>query len=172
MNKKLTCRRLFNIYGHTGGSYAGNVYDPDGVCPALNTMGGGNREPLIIEDVTMKKTKKQSSLQLDLFEDSPYRPVWNADSGDGGSSKLRNLLPEELRDKTFRVRRTTPSEWFRLQGVEDKDIQTLLQAGISKTSLALLAGNAIVVDVLFHLFRKMFIETGPEYENGEQMQML
>lgn len=168
---KIRYKKLFSIYGHAGCSFAGNVYDPTKIYPALSTMGGGNREPFIIEDV-MKKTRKQSSLQLDLFEDSPYRPVWNADSGDGGSSKLRNLLPEELRDKTFRVRRTTPSEWFRLQGVEDKDIQTLLQAGISKTSLALLAGNAIVVDVLFHLFRKMFIETGPEYENGEQMQML
>lgn len=42
-------RRIFNIYGFTGGSYAGNVYDADGVAPTLNTMGGGNRQPLIVE---------------------------------------------------------------------------------------------------------------------------
>lgn len=33
--------RLFNIYGFTGGSFAGNVYDPTGIAPSLNTMGGG-----------------------------------------------------------------------------------------------------------------------------------
>jgi hypothetical protein len=36
----IRCNRLFNIYGQTGGSFAGNVYDPFGVCPAINTMGG------------------------------------------------------------------------------------------------------------------------------------
>ena len=32
--------RLFNIYGFTGGSFAGNVYGTDGVSPTINTMGG------------------------------------------------------------------------------------------------------------------------------------
>lgn len=41
---------LGNIYGRgKGTSFAGNVYDTDGLAPTLNTMGGGNREPLIIE---------------------------------------------------------------------------------------------------------------------------
>jgi len=26
------------------------VYDANGICPTINTMGGGGREPLIIED--------------------------------------------------------------------------------------------------------------------------
>lgn len=45
----IRCKRLFNIYGFTGGSFAGNVYDTEGVCPALNVMGGGNRQPIILE---------------------------------------------------------------------------------------------------------------------------
>lgn len=40
--------RLGNIYGFTGGSYAGNVYSHRGLCPAINTAGGGNREPIVI----------------------------------------------------------------------------------------------------------------------------
>ena len=40
--------RLFNIYGDDKGqSFAGNVYNPDGIAPTLNTMQGGNRQPLI-----------------------------------------------------------------------------------------------------------------------------
>lgn len=41
--------KIFNIYGFTGGSFAGNVYDVDGISPTINTCGGGNREPLILE---------------------------------------------------------------------------------------------------------------------------
>lgn len=40
--------RLGNIYGFTGGNYAGNVYDKRGLCPAMNAMGGGNRQPMIV----------------------------------------------------------------------------------------------------------------------------
>lgn len=47
MNEEIHCIRLFNIYGATGGNYAGNVYDIDGIAPALNDMRGGNRQPLI-----------------------------------------------------------------------------------------------------------------------------
>lgn len=43
-------KRLGNIYGFTGGNYAGNVYDAEGVCPTLNTMQGGNKQPMIVED--------------------------------------------------------------------------------------------------------------------------
>ena len=46
--------KLGNIYGFTGGNFAGNVYSTKGIAPALKTMQGGNRQPLIIE-----KTKKQ-----------------------------------------------------------------------------------------------------------------
>lgn len=42
--------RLGNIYGFTGGSFAGNVYSAHGIAPALNAMQGGNRQPLIIEE--------------------------------------------------------------------------------------------------------------------------
>lgn len=33
--------RIGNIYGFTGGSFAGMVYGVNGCAPALNTMGGG-----------------------------------------------------------------------------------------------------------------------------------
>ena len=38
-----------NIYGYTGGSFAGMVYFDSGLCPTINTAGGGNREPTIVE---------------------------------------------------------------------------------------------------------------------------
>lgn len=41
--------RLGNIYGFTGGSFAGMVYSTDGLSPSLNTSQGGGREPMIPE---------------------------------------------------------------------------------------------------------------------------
>ena len=43
------CLKVGNIFGFTGGSFAGNIYDPEGLCPTINCMGGGMREPMIIE---------------------------------------------------------------------------------------------------------------------------
>lgn len=39
--------RLGNLYGFTGGSFAGMIYSTLGLCPTINCMGGGNREPMI-----------------------------------------------------------------------------------------------------------------------------
>ena len=48
--------KLGNIYGFTGGNFAGNVYSTKGIAPALKTMQGGNRQPLII---VKDRTKRQ-----------------------------------------------------------------------------------------------------------------
>lgn len=67
-------------------------------------------------------------------------------------------LPTELRGKKFRIRKLTPRETGRLMGLSDKEIDIMFNAGLSNSSLYKLHGNSIVVDVLYHIFRKMFIE--------------
>jgi site-specific DNA-cytosine methylase len=81
-------------------------------------------------------------------------------------------LPSELKGKKFRIRKLTPRECFRLMGVDDKDIDKIQAAGISNSSQYKLAGNSIVVDVLYHLFRKMFIEKDAEKQKkGQQLSL-
>lgn len=41
--------KLGNIYGFKGGNFAGNAYSTKGIAPALKTMQGSNRQPLIVE---------------------------------------------------------------------------------------------------------------------------
>ena len=55
--------KLFNIYGHNGGNYAGNVYGIYGIAPTINCMGGGNRMPLILkeEDLDEHMIKERAS---------------------------------------------------------------------------------------------------------------
>ena len=42
-------------------------------------------------------------------------------------------------------------------GVEDKDIDTMLNADLSDNALYKMYGNSIVVDCLVHMFDKLFI---------------
>ena len=51
--------KLGNVYSErfTGMSFAGNVWDCSGLCPALKTMQGGGCEPMII--VTKKEDHEE-----------------------------------------------------------------------------------------------------------------
>lgn len=76
----------------------------------------------------------------------------------------------------YRIRKLTPTECFRLMGCDDSDIDKLksakltqtLKSGkvkekpIPKTQLYKMAGNSIVVDVLYHIFHQMFIAEQPK----------
>jgi len=59
------------------------------------------------------------------------------------------------------VRKLSTRELYRLMDLEENDIDTLMATDISKTSHNKLAGNSIVVSVLYHIFRTMFIDTVP-----------
>ena len=75
-------------------------------------------------------------------------------------------LVEKENNVRYRIRKLTPRECFRLMGVDDQDIDKIQVSGISNSQQYKCAGNSIVVDTLYHLFRKMFCET-----ENEQQQM-
>lgn len=58
----------------------------------------------------------------------------------------------------FRIRKLSPRECFRLMDMDDKYIDRIQEAGISNSQQYKLAGNSIVVNVLYNIFRKMFVE--------------
>ena len=86
-------------------------------------------------------------------------------------NKTGITLPDELEGKRFRIRKLTPRECFRLMGVDDLDIDKMQQAGISNSGQYKLAGNSIVVDVLYHIFRRMFIDTEEPDFDGNPTQL-
>ena len=62
----------------------------------------------------------------------------------------------------LKIRKLTERECFRLMGVDDKYIDIIQSVVLSKSARYKLAGNSIVVDVLFHIFRKLLIEQSSE----------
>lgn len=64
--------RLGNIFEYTGGNFAGNVYDKNGLTPALNTMQGGWKQPLIIDDARIRKLTPKECWRLMGFDDEAF----------------------------------------------------------------------------------------------------
>ena len=55
----------------------------------------------------------------------------------------------------YKIRRLSGFEEMRLMGVDDEDIQKLVDGGLSNNQLSQLAGNSIVVDVMSELYKEM-----------------
>jgi len=78
---------------------------------------------------------------------------------------------EDIMPVVMRIRKLTPSECLKLMGCDDSTIHTMLNCGLSNSSLYRLAGNSIVVDVMVALFDKLFVNTGEERLVGTQLSL-
>lgn len=82
-----------------------------------------------------------------------------------------NRSPDELavyRDSAgsqFRIRKLTPTEIGRLMDLSEQELDKLKMTGLSDTSLIKIFGNSIVVQVLFLIFRNLFITKESEPRN-------
>lgn len=56
----------------------------------------------------------------------------------------------------YRIRKLTPKECWRLMGFSDKDFEKAKNAGISNTQLYKQAGNSIVTNVLYYIFKELY----------------
>lgn len=61
-------------------------------------------------------------------------------------------------DKEIKIRKLTPLECWRLMGFDDKDFYKAQELGISDSQLYKQAGNSIVVNVLYYIFKNLFKE--------------
>lgn len=88
-----------------------------------------------------------------------------------GSDEALIQFYEDIMPVVMRIRKLTPRECFRLMDVPEPDIDKILNSGISNSACYRLAGNSICISPMFHLFRKLFIETGEDVEKGKPMQL-
>lgn len=75
----------------------------------------------------------------------------------GGNTQPWVLSSQDITDKS--IRRLTPQECWRVMGISDADFYKAQEVN-SNSQLYKQAGNAIVVDVLYYLFRELFIKAG------------
>jgi len=145
----------------------GKVTDrhPVDVANCITSNKGSNTQNYVRETITYRGKEFKEGDGLYLFDSEKF-------AGRGLEGISRTLKAEKADAAVVsgkRIRKLTERECFRLQGVDDADIDKIQSAGISKTQQYKMAGNSIVVDVLYHIFRKMFVETKPE--GGTQLEL-
>lgn len=90
--------------------------------------------------------------------DISYCITANESKGTTLEDFLKKKRRQLVTDMTFRIRRLTPLECYRLMGFKDEDFRRIKIAGISDTQAYRQAGNSIVVNVLEAIFRNLFLE--------------
>lgn len=136
----------------------GRVYDENGLSPALNCMGGGNREPYEVEPINVFADGTAPALTAHLHKETV-----------NDCTKLDRHSPAlGVKEVGFeiRIRKLTPKECWRLMDFTDEEFEAAEKAGVSKTQLYKQAGNSIVVSCLAHIFRELLKNTEYEPEEG------
>ena len=146
------------------------------IVPDIGLYGGGNRQPLIIlgmeeyDCIYYNQSKNYirpplHNLGRTIKTDThPIAVVLNEQDMAQEENKKTINLPPELQGKKFRIRKLTPRECGRLMDVDDADIDKIEASGLSNSAMYKLYGNSIVCQVLYEIFRKMFINTEQESE--------
>lgn len=134
----------------------GRVYSANGYSPAINTCGGGDRQPkiLMVRNATKKGylvAHEWDGVVLDNYEargrvQPGKSPTIMTGTGTG------TVTPD------LRIRRLTPRECWRLQGFSDDDFDIAKSIGTSNTQLYKQAGNSIAVPCLEAILRVMYID--------------
>lgn len=141
----------------SGNGMNGNVYSENGLSPTLTTNKGEGSK------VAVKQTTKQGYIECELggVADLSY-PSSKLGRGrvqeNGNVSLIITTQTGVCKiESSIRVRKLTPRETFRLMGFSDKDFDAAQNAGISNSQLYKQAGNSIVVDVLYYIYRELYI---------------
>ena len=72
--------------------------------------------------------------------------------------------------KTLKIRKLTPRECFRLMDVDEVNIDKIQASGLSNSAQYQLAGNSIVVNCMYEIFRSLFYgNKGNAHEEGKQL---
>lgn len=111
------------------------------------------KEPKI---VSYTRSREDGSIQNRHLND--VANTIHGSTGQGGNTDSYVYEP------SFRIRKLTERECFRLMGLADTDITKIQASGVSRSQQYKMAGNSIVVDVLFHIFRKLYIEPQCEHQ--------
>lgn len=70
-------------------------------------------------------------------------------------SGLKAVVKDE-QGNTYRVRKLTPKECLRLMAFSDLDYEKCKEAGVSNSQIYKQAGNSIVVDVLYYIYKNLY----------------
>lgn len=145
----------------------GRVYDPAGIAPCLNKMEGGSREPMIVQTGIAVSNNGVKPIDTALTLRAGHHGM-----AGNGRNHPQNAVLVEASDVCINasptygghpvgvvqgdyIRKLTPRECMRLQGVPDSITDKLIAAGISDTQLYRAAGDAVTRNVVYEIALRM-----------------
>lgn len=131
------------------------VYDTQAISPTLTTMQGGGQEPKIAVKEATKKGFAIATVGDSINVKFPNSTTRRGRVGKQVAQTLEVTMQQATLTSSYRIRKITPREAFRLQGFSDSDFNRLVEAGISNNQLYKMAGNAVTTNVIEHLGLKI-----------------
>lgn len=147
----------------SGKGMNGNVFSEDGLAPTLTTNKGEGSK------VAIKQATKKGYIECNVpgiedlsFPDSKTRRGRVQENGEIVPTLMAGQQDICYIESQYRIRKLTPKECWRLMGFTDEQFQKAQDAGVSNSQLYKQAGNSIVVDVLYYLFKNLFTDSPTE----------
>jgi site-specific DNA-cytosine methylase len=114
--------------------------------------------------VTLYNEQGAKIERLQRLLDERERIIKSNSNSNSNSNTVIAARPNNVygNETQYHIRKLTPVETGRLMGLRDNEIQKMLDCGLSNSAMYKLYGNSIVVDVLYHVFRTMFISNQSE----------
>ena len=125
-----------------------------------NTITGVQKDNVVVEPAckVLGNIYESQGQNGDIFDTSGLSPALRSGQGVKGRGIGSNNAPK-IAECSYRIRKLTERECFRLMDVPEEYIDRIQAAGISRSQQYKMAGNSIVVACMYHLFRKLWIDT-------------
>ena len=133
---------------------AGSIWDKECISPTIDTMQGGNRQPLVTIDDNISNDEIKINV-IGNYSPSGYDASRIVDENGLAPTVKENHGTVTATIQNYRIRKLTPKECWKLMGFDDEDFEKAKKVN-SNTQLYKQAGNSIVVDVLENIFIELF----------------
>ena len=150
LEPKVLIERPLKGFTKNGWHFEQNVFSTNSIAATLKAAGGSGNIPKIAYRPCLtpdRINKRQNGRRFKNCED----PVFTLTSQD-----RHGVLIES--DRALAIRKLTPKECWRLQGFTDEQFEKAKQAGVSNSQLYKQAGNAVTVDVIEQIGKRLVLE--------------
>lgn len=150
LEPKVLIERPLKGLTKNGWHFEQNVFSKNSIAATLKAGGGSGNIPKIAYRPCLtpdRINKRQNGRRFKNCED----PAFTLTSQD-----RHGVLIES--DRALAIRKLTPKECWRLQGFTDNQFEKAKKAGISNSQLYKQAGNAVTVDVVEQIGKRLVIE--------------
>lgn len=153
----IRCEQAGNL-NHYKNDQMNRVYSDNGLSPTVTAKTGGGREIKVIVREATKKGFAEAYEGDSINLEQPNSKTRRGRVGRGVAQTL-TTSPQQAVVESYnsRIRKLTPKECWRLMGFCDADFEKA-EAVNSNTQLYKQAGNSIVVDVLYYIFKNLLKE--------------